>query len=104
MSFRKKINRFLAEWVSAINALVAIGIPLRHWVSSCFAAAVALSAAVPIHAQSQWSLRRGAPSGAEIIVEVETTYIAAVAVQVVGVIGILILAYLLFRSWRRPGR
>ncbi len=28
MSFHKKINRFLAEWVSAINALVAVGIPL----------------------------------------------------------------------------
>ncbi len=28
MSFHKKINRFLAEWVSAINALVAVGIPI----------------------------------------------------------------------------
>ncbi|MCY3819226.1 MAG: hypothetical protein OXH52_07675 [Gammaproteobacteria bacterium] len=28
MSFHKKINRFLAEWVSAINALVAMGIPI----------------------------------------------------------------------------
>ena len=27
MQFHKKINRFLAEWVSVINALVAIGIP-----------------------------------------------------------------------------
>ena len=28
MSIHKRINRFLAEWVSAINALVAIGIPV----------------------------------------------------------------------------
>lgn len=28
MSFHKKINKFLAEWVSAINALVAVGIPV----------------------------------------------------------------------------
>ena len=28
MSFHKKINGFLAEWVSTINALVAVGIPL----------------------------------------------------------------------------
>lgn len=28
MSFHQRINRFLAEWVSAINALVAVGIPL----------------------------------------------------------------------------
>ena len=28
MSFHKRINRFLAEWVSAINALVAVGIPV----------------------------------------------------------------------------
>ena len=28
MSFHKKINRFLAEWVSAINALVAVGVPI----------------------------------------------------------------------------
>ena len=28
MSIHTKINRFLAEWVSAINALVAVGIPL----------------------------------------------------------------------------
>ena len=27
MSFHKRINRFLAEWVSAINALAAVGIP-----------------------------------------------------------------------------
>ena len=27
MQFHKKINRFLAEWVSVINALVAVGIP-----------------------------------------------------------------------------
>ena len=27
MSFHQKINMFLAEWVSAINALVAVGIP-----------------------------------------------------------------------------
>ena len=26
--FHKRVNRFLAEWVSAINALVAIGIPV----------------------------------------------------------------------------
>ena len=28
MSFHKKINRFLAEWVSVINALVAVGVPV----------------------------------------------------------------------------
>ena len=28
MNFHKRVNRFLAEWVSAINALVAIGIPV----------------------------------------------------------------------------
>lgn len=28
MSFHKRVNQFLAEWVSAINALVAIGIPV----------------------------------------------------------------------------
>ena len=28
MSLHKRVNRFLAEWVSAINALVAIGIPV----------------------------------------------------------------------------
>lgn len=28
MNFHKKINRFLAEWVSAINALVAVGVPI----------------------------------------------------------------------------
>ena len=28
MTFHQRINRFLAEWVSAINALVAVGIPL----------------------------------------------------------------------------
>jgi hypothetical protein len=27
MQFDKKINRLLAEWVSVINALVAVGIP-----------------------------------------------------------------------------
>lgn len=27
MQFDKKVNRLLAEWVSVINALVAIGIP-----------------------------------------------------------------------------
>ena len=28
MNFHKRVNQFLAEWVSAINALVAIGIPV----------------------------------------------------------------------------
>ena len=28
MNIHRRINQFLAEWVSAINALVAIGIPV----------------------------------------------------------------------------
>ena len=28
MSLHKRINRFLANWVSAINALVAVGLPV----------------------------------------------------------------------------
>ena len=28
MNFHKRVNRFLAEWVSVINALVAVGIPV----------------------------------------------------------------------------
>lgn len=28
MNFHKRVNQLLAEWVSAINALVAIGIPV----------------------------------------------------------------------------
>ena len=27
MTFHKRVNRFLAEWVSLINALVAVGLP-----------------------------------------------------------------------------
>ena len=68
---------------------------MRHWVSGCFAAA-ALRAAVPIHAQSQWTLRRGAPAGAEVV-EIDLQPIAVAAFQVVAVIGILVLAYLLLR-------
>ena len=69
---------------------------MRHWVSGC-CAAVELLAAVPIHAQSQWTLRRGAPDGAEVV-EIDLMPIAAVAFQVVAVIGILVFAYLLFRG------
>ena len=28
MDLHQRVNRFLAEWVSAINALVAVGLPL----------------------------------------------------------------------------
>ena len=28
MSFHQRINRFLADWVSVINALVAVGLPV----------------------------------------------------------------------------
>ena len=28
MNMHHRVNRFLAEWVSAINALVAVGLPL----------------------------------------------------------------------------
>ena len=39
MQFDKKINRFLAEWVSVINALVAVGIPsATALVTAAFAA------------------------------------------------------------------
>ena len=39
MQFDKKINHFLAEWVSVINALVAVGIPsVTALVTAAFAA------------------------------------------------------------------
>ena len=67
-------------------------------------AAVAF-ATVQVSAQSEWSLRRGAPEGAEIV-EVDLSYAAGVGLQVVGVIVILVLAYLLVRGWnqRAPAR
>ena len=77
----------------------------RSLVGLATAAAAFATVHVSVSAQSEWSLRRGAPEGAEIV-EVDLSYAAAVGLQVIGVIVILVLAYLLVRGWnqRAPAR
>ena len=72
----------------------------RSLVRLATAAAAAFAVALPVSAQSGWSLRRGAPEGADIV-EVDLSYAAALGLQVVGVIGILVIAYLLIRGWNQ---